>query len=525
MQRVMAVFDRFSFASLIFFIAIFGIWLQAPLLQAGDAAADDAPRATPGFTEAVELLAEIPDNVRIIDDLVGADPRSGTVAYVYEADDGFKLCMNQQCGPYVDRVARDMPVVSPNGNYMAALVQMDGEAHVMLGGELSRAYDMVYGLRFSPDSRKVAYIARKDDRFSVHVNQVQHQAFALVDTRQGLVFSPDASCLAYVASRDGQSWHLVHNGEPGEAYEQIKHVTFSFDSERLAYAARKGGRWHVVADDTLSPPYQDILLVRFSPDSERLVYVARDDKGAFVVLDGEKSRVFDYVPGEPVFSRDGERLAYAVAEEHRRRGIRMRMVLDGSVGPAFKQIGAYRFSPDGRQFAYMAVTDEDKGLMVHNGEKSDVYASIGVPVFAPKGGDLAYFVFQEDNNQWHVYRNGEKGPALDTVENPVFCPEGARMVYIGRIGDRFMVFEDGKIVGNHDWAAMPTFSPDGNHLAYAAAKDGASFLVVDGQKGKERFLSFLRGSSLVFTDKNTVKGVAVRDEGRSFWHFRVTMGE
>jgi len=524
MQMFKAVFDRFSIALSVFFIVISGAYLHAPVLQAGVADADDEARTLTGFTEEAELLAEIPENVRIIGEAIKVDPRSGTVAYVYEAGDDFKVCMNNQCGPHVDRVARDMPVVSPNGKYMAALVQTDGDARVMLGEDMSNAHDMVYGLRFSPDSTKLSYIAQKDDRFSVHVNQEQHQAFALVDTQQGLVFSPDASRLAYVASKDGQSWHLVHDGETGAAYEQIKHVTFSPDSDRLAYAAKKDGRWHLVEGDTRSPGYLDIKRVSISRDSERLVYVARGDDGAFVVLDGEKSDVFDHVPGEPVFSRDGERLAYAVAEE-RRRDVRMRMVVDGQAGPAFSRIGAYRFSPDGSQFAYMAVTDEDKGLMVHNGEASDVFASIGVPVFAPKGGDLGYFVFQEENNKWHVNRNGEKGPALDVVENPIFGPEGERMVYTGRIGDRTLVIEGGDIVGNHEWAAMPTFSPDGNHLAYQAAEGGESFLVVDGHKGNERFLSFFRGSRLVFTDKDTVKAVAVRDEGRSFWHIRATMDE
>lgn len=64
------------------------------------------------------------------------------------------------------------------------------------------------------------------------------------------------------------------------------------------------------------------------------------------------------------------------------------------------------------------------------------------------------------------------------------------------------------------------FSPDGKHLAYAAAEEGEAFLVVDGQKGKERFLSFIKGSPLVFTDDNIVQGLAIRNEIREFYRIR-----
>jgi len=508
-------------ALLSFFIASYPLFSVVPAAQAEGLSAE----AASSFKEAAELIAEIPENSLVVGDSVRPVPDIGKIVYVRESENGFRVCMNNECGPIVDRVARGMPAVSPNGEYVAAVVQSGGDARVMLGGGLSAAYDMVYGLRFSPDSMILAYIARKDDAFSVYANQDRHRAFVMVDPNQGLIFSRDSKNLAYVASSDGQSWQLVKNGEPGEAFEQIKHVTFSPDSSRLVYAARKDGKWHLVEGQDKGSAYIDIKRILFSPDSERLVYAARDDEGAFMVLDGEKSEPFEYLPGEPVFSRDGKRLAYAVAEE-RRGNVRMRMVVDGKAGPAFHRIGAYRFSPDGKQIAYMAVKDDETGMMVHDGEVGDEYRQIGIPIFSPDGSHLAYYAVQD--GQWFVVKDGEKGPPFVVGENPVFCPKGERMAYVAQKGDRYVVVEDNEIIGHYDWAGLLAFSPDGKHLAYAAAEDGEAFLVVDGQKAEERFLSFVRGSPLVFTEENAVQGIAVRafaDGRQEFWLVRAQIDQ
>lgn len=489
---------------------------------AGLHAAEPQAENRPEWKETVTRIGENPEQSVIVSESVRPYPAQAKLAYVYETEKGFKVCLNKACGPYVDRVAKDMPVISPDGNHWAAVVQSGGKARVMLNGNLGRSFEMVYGLRFSPDSMKLAYVVKEGEEFSAYVNQDRHQPFAFIDLRHGLFFSPDSKHLVYAASKNGKTWHLVKNGEAGPAYGEIKHVTFSPDSGRLAYAAKKDGLWHVVEGDEKSPAYLDIKRVRFSPDSEELVYVAYGDDGAFVARNGEKSAIFDHVPGEPIYSPNGEHLAFAVAEKQRGQ-IRMRIVIDGETGPAFEKIGAYLFSSDSKQFAYMAVEDE-KGILVHDGERSDAYDALGMPVFAPEGRHLAYTVFQKEDWEWLVVKDGEKGPAFDEVENPVFGPNGERMVYVARQGNDYMVIEDGEIVGDtYEFAALPTFSPDGKHLAYTAAQDGEAFLVVDGQKGEERFLSFLKGSPLVFTDDNTVQGIAARafvDGRQEFWLIR-----
>ncbi len=498
----------------------FGLWrciasIVLVVFFASNALAGETP-----FSESTEHIAEIPENAVIVPESVRPRPHLGKIAYVYQDHEGFSVCINDDCGPRVEQVMRGMPQVSPDGKHVAAVVQKNEKASVMLSGSTSRGYDMVYALAFSPDSMKLAYIATEDEQFFVYVNQERHPEFAAIDPGEGLVFSRDSGNLAYIASPGGDSWVLVKNGEPGDEFEEIKHVTFSRDSTRLAYAVRQDGRWHVMENGEKEDGDEDITHVAYCPQSETLAYIARKARGSVMVINGEESEAFDHIPGEPSFCNDGERLAYAVAEE-RRGDIKMRMVADNEVGPIFDRIGAYLFSPDGKQFVYMAEKDE-KGRIVHNGNKHKEFDSVGLPVFS-HDGRMAYTVYRD--GKWAVKEGGEIGPEFDKVENPIFCPNGDRMVYLAEMGGQYMVVEDGEIIGSHQWAGQLRFSPDGDHLVYAAAEDGESFLVVDGEKGEERFLSFLRGSPLVFVEDNVVQAIGLREEGREFHLLRAEIGK
>jgi Tol biopolymer transport system component len=467
------------------------------------------------FTEETVFLAKIPEKSVLLTESVKTRVAEGKVAYVYESRDGFKICMNGDCGPYVDAVARGMPIVSPDGNHMAAVVQKGGKSRVFLNGHLSRGYDMVLTLVFSPDSMKLAYIAVDGDTANVYVNQEQHPSYPMVDPRQGLIFSDDSRHLAYVAGTADKKWRLVYNGEPGPAFDEIKHVTFSPDGSRLAYAAKTAGTWRLVEKESKSPEYTMIHHIAFSPDSTSLAYVAQTKKGFFMVRDGEKSNRFEAISGQPIFSPNGRRLAYSVAEKSSNggdMGFAMRLVVDNKPGRPYDFIGAYLFSRDGEQLAYIA-EKEKKKMIVLNERELETYDSVGIPVFDPRGRHLAYQA--QDGGRSHMIKNGVKGPAFDTVSPPKFCPMGERMVYIGVKLLDYAVIEDDTVVGKHMWAGDLALSPDGKHLAYAAGDEGkGSGLVIDGRKGDERFFSFIKGAGLTFLDNSTVQGIAYReDEG------------
>lgn len=517
-HRILPVFSATRFVMILLtLIMTAGVLFASPALAdtGGDAAGKNV-----FFKEEVEPLVRVPEKSRIVPPSVRPYPEAGKVAYVVEDPNGFKVCMDNACGPYVSAVARGMPVVSPDGNHWAAVVQKDGKHCVMLNGGMGRSYDRVAALRFSPDAMKVAYIAQEGDGFFVCVNQDRHRSFSLIDPEQGLVFSSDSKQLAYVARVDKNAWCVVKNGEPGPIWEEVKLLAFSPDGSRLAYTARQNDQWHVVEGDSKSPGYKTVLRVTFSPDSKSLGYIARSKEGAFVVLNGQKQAVYEAVMGELIFSSNSQRLAYSVLEKTVLGKNRMRMVLDGKIGEPYDFIGAYLFSIDGKQFAYAAHKGVGQQLIVHGNVEHEIYDAVGIPMFDLTGRHLAYQAKKGEN--WHIIHDRQAGPAFDMATLPAFSLQGDRLGYIAAKEGVYVVVVDGRVLGKYQWAGDLAFSPDGKHVVYGAAErsDDAgnlkSFIVIDGRKGEQRFFSFLKETPLVFMDNFTVQGIVLGEEGMEF---------
>ncbi len=95
---------------------------------------------------------------------------------------------------------------------------------------------------------------------------------------ESLAVSPDSKHVAYVARRGGKQLVVV-DGVEGKEYDRIGQGTlvFSPDSKRVAYGARRGDKQLVVVDGVEGKEYDGIgqgTLV-FSPDSKRVAYGGR----------------------------------------------------------------------------------------------------------------------------------------------------------------------------------------------------------------------------------------------------------
>jgi hypothetical protein len=89
--------------------------------------------------------------------------------------------------------------------------------------------------------------------------------------------SPDSKRVAYVA-KAGDKQVVVVDGEEGKQYDSILEGTpiFSLDSKRVVYGAQIGDKWLVVVDREEGKQYDGILegTLTFSPDGERIAYIA-----------------------------------------------------------------------------------------------------------------------------------------------------------------------------------------------------------------------------------------------------------
>ncbi len=118
------------------------------------------------------------------------------------------------------------------------------------------------------------------------------QSFVVVDGEEGaphprveaLLFSPDSRRVAYVA-HNGSKSSVVVDGPAGAEYDCVhaRTLQFSPDSRRLAYVAAHGRKHRVVVDGVEGKPYPGIESLCFSPDSRHVAYLVSRSKTSFVL--------------------------------------------------------------------------------------------------------------------------------------------------------------------------------------------------------------------------------------------------
>ena len=157
--------------------------------------------------------------------------------------------------------------ISPNCKRVAYVVGQGGwfgggKQFVVVDGKDEKPYDKIgaTGIVFSPDNRRVAYLAQEGDKWFVVVDgkeQKQYDRFI----KDSLVFSPDSQSLAYAAEVSNKNFVVV-DGKEEKQYDGIMQgtLTFSPDSKRVAYSANEGNKyWFVVVDGNEGKKYDSLL--------------------------------------------------------------------------------------------------------------------------------------------------------------------------------------------------------------------------------------------------------------------------
>jgi len=146
---------------------------------------------------------------------------------------------------------------------------------------------------FSPDSKRVAYLARKDGRFLI-----------VVDGVEGKVRF-DGVIGAFGVDRTGNIKSQAERGGP----LQRGGLIFSPDSRRVAFVADTGDpdKQFVIVDDQKQQEYPGVTRPSFSPDGKHRAYAAftKDRAGMLVIVDGVERERYDAVVVPPVHRDDG----------------------------------------------------------------------------------------------------------------------------------------------------------------------------------------------------------------------------
>ena len=139
-----------------------------------------------------------------------------------------------------------------------------------------------------------------------------------------LTYSPDSQHLAFSGRRGGQL-AIWLDGQPAPCDIPFKDcpngkaICFSPDSKRLAFIVNTGTALHWVVDGKADPgakSFHSPLGLDFSPDSKHYAYSASGDagEGIRVVVDGVVRAKHPVITCGPVFRADGV-LEYLAIEE------------------------------------------------------------------------------------------------------------------------------------------------------------------------------------------------------------------
>ena len=270
-----------------------------------------------------------------------------------------------------------------------------------------------------------------------------------------------------------------------------------------------------------------------APVSGRIVYPAFNpslnsyDVWMVDLATGEQTPIAGNA-SQPDFNRDGTLLAYR-SWERSTRGIFFRDFVGGRGGMVtrFVEDGLPSWSPDGYSFAFASRKEGDRVPRVYIGNQSgeDTF-SIGfqgeyVDTF-PDGrlivkgctpsGDCGLFIIGARGG-------GEKkisGEGADTA--PAVSPDGSKIAFMssGRGGNNWEIWvmnADGsnpqRLTENGNNDGLPTWSPDGQSIAYVSDQGGAwSVWVMNADGSNQRKLFAMKGSpdGKVFHDESNSKG-------------------
>jgi WD40 repeat protein len=434
------------------------------------------------YTVQVRLLGPVPASDKIRKEVVTLDGRN--VVWRVALENGECVVLNGRPDPAVS-VVKSATIVSPDGNRVA--YKSDAEAGakrvLVVDGKPGPTLDQVNNdtILFSSDSKRLAYSGERNGG-SVLVLDQQVLAEG-ANVKSDALFSPDFSRVAYKAGLAGDKRGVRLDGVTGVAFSQVNNASMAFsrNGRQFVYVASEGegnkAKVMVVLNGTPGEPYDRVSALTFSPDSNHLAYIAADANKERVVLDGSPGPAFDSI--DPYFLRftpSGQ--LYYRAERHGK----MVLMLDGKAISESPGILDWSAGAKGRGIAIITRAGEAWSV-VFDGAKGPDYTTISAPVaVSVDGTHFAYAATQ--GHQAFIVKDGMPGAAWELIsQGPSFSSDGSHWGYVARRDGKWFVAVDGRENGPYDWFAWGSlqFSADGRHCAFLVQKAAKWIVVLDSK--------------------------------------------
>lgn len=329
---------------------------------------------------------------------------------------------------------------------------------------------------FSPDGSRVAYIGRKGNRKTLHLDDQTFGPYE--DTPLFPIFSEDGQRSAFAILMGGHQadkLEIFVDGKSIGVYQRpFGKFQFSPTGKYLLFSAGKS----IGADEEPEANHQ--------PSS--FLYIVEKDKDEPIVLEMGQSWSSQY---QYVATPDDQHsvLAYPTASTNENGQPQMKIILarDGEPTELDQMPQKLQLSDDGKRMAYQITTKSSSGEhKVHlNGKDYEYDTSFGGQLtFSP---DLHHFAYQDrveggKGRQWIV--NGEPGFEYNQLSNLTWSPDGKRYAYVASQGktEHYVVVDGEESDAFETISIPPRFSADGSQYVFAArAGHHEDELFIDGK--------------------------------------------
>jgi len=385
-----------------------------------------------------------------------------------------------------------------------------------------------YGPRRSANGESTAYAVTRDGKMRVIHDGKEEPEYDLAGAWGHIAFSPDGKRLAYIAKR-GENGFIVCDGVEGPAYDGVYNPEFSPDGKRLAYIARRAKEYFVVCD---AREWKDVR-PRFSPDGKHLYGMGGRGKKSFVAIDDKAGALHDSIWLRGVLRN---RLHYIAFDEDRLCLMEATWPADGE--DQVTEVVWKRFPPSTLRIvnpltsSYAPRTGEAELYTTYGpvtwGEGGDVHHDTGSLQFSPYGQHEAYaIVVKRGDKTAVIFRDRELGVYEQIHSRMCFSPDGNHLAYYASREGKWFVVRDGREGPACDAVQDITFSSDSRRLACVGRRAGEKLVMCDGKElGKyddARELTFSPdGNHLAFVAKRGPRAFVVCDgqEGRAYQQVR-----
>jgi hypothetical protein len=224
-------------------------------------------------------------------------------------------------------------------------------------------------------------------------------------------FSPDGKKSLCTAESGNQTFILTGNST-STGYDAVSSCKFGGNGDHFACVALKNNKLLVVLDGQEGKLYDSLVKNPvFSPSGEEYAYFAKSGISLFLVFNGKEDQIPFRSIEELVFSSDEKHFAYSASvlasstssvtstASAKEESVWKAVVLDGEQKTFYADVSLMTFSPDGKHFAYAAVKNGKKILVLDDKEidiGGEIYAG---PKFSNDGKSVGYGAVT-DNEVW-----------------------------------------------------------------------------------------------------------------------------